>query len=150
MRRALFLVVAPVLLLFAVVPALRAVAASSTDPFTKVDTHGQNAVSLELTKDGAPFAKVLILEHEMGAVNFGEGKGTLGLSADSISLRGDAVQIGVYQLEDYHDASTKAGKWIEDVDLVKGAAASATAKAGLRAGEPSFQIRLLAVKLVDR
>jgi hypothetical protein len=120
-------------------------------PYTKVDTQGNNAVVLDLSVEGKTFSRILVLENEMGTVDFGNGKGSLGLGADWISDRGDAVRVGVYTLDkDYDREHPTADRWIEDLDLTRDAAVASPEESAVRAGEPTFRVRLVDVILVDR
>lgn len=154
MRRTRILPVAATVLGATVLGALAlTVSAGGTlpDRFSTVDIGDLDAVTLELIHNDGTIARVLIREGEMGSVRLAPGAPTLGIEPESISLRGDAVRLALYELDRGRgDAAIDGKRWIEDLELVQGEAIGVPAATQALLGSAELQLRLHSTRFAKR
>lgn len=119
-----------------------------SDPFAAVDTEGENAVTVQVLRHGAPLAKLQILEGQMGRVASEATGETIGFVPEEISLRGDSVRVAIYSVQ-HHLEAHQSRTWVEDLTLPRGETV-ALGRTGEREGARGFQLRLLGSTLVTR
>lgn len=108
---------------------------------------GQDVVALEILHDGEVIAAAAAPINEPVTVQLELNGPVLAFYPESASLRGDAVHLAVYQVDDLRQVNSK--EWIEDVDVDRSATA-ALEKTSSRLALPGLAVRLTKVELTSR
>ncbi|MEM7050235.1 MAG: hypothetical protein AAF604_11285 [Acidobacteriota bacterium] len=136
-------------LLVVAVASLTVSAGSESATHDIIDKAALDEVTLEVVIDGDMVGYVTVDEERMGSAYIHGTEGAVGFKPENISLRGDAIRLALYSLDDPRDANRVPGKWIEDLELAKGDAALMPPKLSEKMG-PRLTFRLVDVKLANR
>lgn len=110
----------------------------------------ENAAVLEVSRNGTPGAELLVLEGQTATAQFAPGGPVLGFRVTNVGLRGDDVDVAVYQMDGLDGAATRPSQLLEHVALTKGEAALAAPEAARWAGGGTIGLRLVDVQLAAR